>query len=91
MRTEGNALPRKLGITVKTPAAIVGADDGLRDSLGELPEGAVLQPHVDERTTLALFVVRSRAEMEHAFAWPQASLCGTASRGWSEAEQPPSF
>lgn len=74
-----NALLRKLGITAKTRAAIVSGDDGLREIIGQLPEGAVLQRHVDRKTTLALFAVRSRAELEHAFALALARLCPDAS------------
>ncbi len=72
-------LLQKLGITARTRAAIVSVDDGLRELLGELPEGAVLQRRVDRTTTLALFAVRSRAELAHAFGQAQAHLSPDAS------------
>jgi CheY-like chemotaxis protein len=78
-RFKGSSLPRKLDIKANTRAVIVSADDALRETIGELPEGALLRPRIDPTTTLALFVVRSLAELESAFALAQAKLSAAAS------------
>jgi hypothetical protein len=78
-RFKGSSLPRKLDIRAETRAVIMSPDDDLREMIGDLPAGAVLQTRIDSTTTLALFVVRSRAEVENAFALAQAKLSATAS------------
>jgi hypothetical protein len=56
-------LPTKLGIRARMQVALVGAPDGFREMLGELPEGALLGKRITSATELGLCFVRSWAEL----------------------------
>ena len=60
----GTSLPKKLGIKENTIVALVNAPNGLKETLGELPEGAVLRSGLQSIGDLTLWFVRSRAELE---------------------------
>ncbi len=60
----GTPLPKKLGIKENTIVALVNAPNGLKETLGELPEGAVLRSGLQSIGDLTLWFVRSRAELE---------------------------
>lgn len=59
----GTPLPKKLGIKPDSSVALVGAPQGFRKTLGELPEGARLRDAFRGRENLAIWFVRSRAEL----------------------------
>jgi hypothetical protein len=64
----GTPLPKKLGlVTAKGgvgEVAVVGAPEGFRALLGELPEDVRLHARLRDTTRLALCFVRSRTELE---------------------------
>ncbi|HTM52015.1 MAG TPA: hypothetical protein VL285_25145 [Bryobacteraceae bacterium] len=65
-RYAGSSLVKKLSIPAAAETALLGAPDGFEETLGELPEGARLQPKLTARSKLILWFVRSRREMETA-------------------------
>jgi hypothetical protein len=65
-RYAGSSLVKKLGIPGAAETALLGAPDGFEETLGELPEGARLQPKLAAGTRLILWFVRSRRELETA-------------------------
>jgi len=60
----GTPLPKKLGIKENAIVALVNAPNGIQETLGELPEGAVLRSGLQSIGDLTLWFVRSRAELE---------------------------
>jgi hypothetical protein len=60
----GRPLLGKLGIKAGTRLALLAAPDDLRDTLGPLPERVAVSAAIDADTDLALWFVRSRAELE---------------------------
>jgi hypothetical protein len=60
----GTPLPKKLGIKENAVVALVNAPKGIQETLGELPEGAVLKSGLQSIGDLTLWFVRSRAELE---------------------------
>lgn len=60
----GTPLPKKLGIKENAVVALVNAPNGIKDTMGELPEGAVLRSGLQSIGDLTLWFVRSRAELE---------------------------
>ena len=60
----GTPLPEKLGIKKNAVVALVNAPKGIQETLGELPEGAVLKSGLQSIGDLTLWFVRSRAELE---------------------------
>lgn len=56
-------LPKKLGVRARMRIALLGAPDGFRGALGDLPEGALLGNRITAETELALCFVRSWAEL----------------------------
>jgi len=60
----GTPLPKKLGIQEHAVVALVDAPNGIQETLGELPDGAVLRPGLQSIGDLTLWFVRSRADLE---------------------------
>jgi len=60
----GTPLPKKLGIKENAVVAVVNAPKGIQETLGELPEGAVLKSGLQSIGDLTLWFVRSRTELE---------------------------
>ncbi len=60
----GTPLPKKLGIKDNAVVALVNAPKGFKETLGELPEGAVLRSGLQSIGDLTLWFVRTRAELE---------------------------
>lgn len=60
----GTPLPKKLGIKENSVVALVNAPNGIQETLGELPEGAVLRSGLQSIGDLTLWFVRARAELE---------------------------
>src|SRR5947199_9445939 len=61
---EAAPLHQRLGIKSGYTVSLVGAPPGFRQTLGELPENVVLRDGVRSQSTLTLWVVRSRTELE---------------------------
>jgi CheY-like chemotaxis protein len=60
----GTPLPKKLGIGPGSVVALVGAPEGFEDTLGQLPDGAVVRRGARGRCDLAIWFARSRREVE---------------------------
>jgi CheY-like chemotaxis protein len=61
----GTPLPKKLGIKANSVVALEGAPQGFRKTLGQLPEGAVLEDDARGPCDIVLWFVRSREELAH--------------------------
>lgn len=61
----GTPLPKKLGIKANSVVALEGAPGGFRKTLGELPEGAVLEEESRGARDIILWFLRSREELQH--------------------------
>jgi hypothetical protein len=67
LRFEGYAgvpLPEKLGIRPGYTVSLVGAPEGFRETMGELPENVVLRDGVRTQSDLTLWFAKSRRELE---------------------------
>jgi hypothetical protein len=71
-RNESSGLVRKLGLKPGTICALLQAPEGFEERIDDLPENFEFQPKIAANTTLAIWFVRTRAEME--FAADRASL-----------------
>lgn len=71
-RYAGSGLMRKLGLKPGMVCALLQAPEGFEESIDDLPEDLEFQPKITAATTLAIWFVRTRAEME--FAVDRASL-----------------
>ena len=60
----GTPLPKKLGIKENAVVALVNAPNGLKETLGELPEGAVLRSGLQSIGDLTLWFVLVRNLMK---------------------------
>ncbi len=59
----GTPLPQKLGVKSGSTVNLIGAPDGFEETLGELPDGAVLRHEDPSPGGLTLWFVRSRREL----------------------------
>jgi CheY-like chemotaxis protein len=66
-RYAGSRLAKKLDLKAGTKAALIGAEDGFIELLGDLPEGVELQPRINANTKLVLWFVRASNEIASAF------------------------
>ncbi|QNI33025.1 hypothetical protein H7849_03335 [Alloacidobacterium dinghuense] len=74
-RWHDSALTRKLGISPKMQVALIGgAEDGMEEIIGELPEGTSLNHRIVAGTQLVLYVVHSLRELDAAADHAQAHL-----------------
>jgi hypothetical protein len=73
-RYAGSSLVKKLGFKPKMKAALLGAPEGFEEILGELPEGAEIQDKLTRQTELAIWFIRSRAELEAETAFLSVRL-----------------
>ena len=74
-RWHDTALTRKLGIAAKMKIALIGgAEDGMEEIIGELPEGASLSQRLGPGTQLVLYVVHSLRELDAAVDHAQSHL-----------------
>lgn len=60
----GTALPKKLGIKADSVVALAGAPPGFEDTLGELPQGAVLRRGARGPSDVTIWFTRSRKDLE---------------------------
>ena len=63
----GSRLVKKLDLKAGMKAALIGAEDGFIELLGDLPEGVELQSRVTAQTKLVLWFVRASHEIAAAF------------------------
>ncbi len=71
-RYANTALSRKLGLPAASPCALIGAPEGFLEILEDLPEEFGFQSRIGKDTKLAIWFVRTAAEM--ALAIERASL-----------------
>jgi hypothetical protein len=66
-RYTGSRLGKKLDLKAGTKAALIGAEDGFVELLGDLQEGVELQTRITAQTKLVLWFVRASHEIAAAF------------------------
>jgi hypothetical protein len=66
-RYTGSPLAKKLDLKAGVKAALIGAEEGFLELLGDLPEGVELQSRITKETRLVLCFVRSSHEIPAAF------------------------
>jgi hypothetical protein len=71
-RYEASGLARKLGLKAGMMCALIQPPEGFEERIDDLPDGLEFQPKLAASTTLAIWFVRTRAEMD--FAADRASL-----------------
>ncbi len=72
----GTPLPGKLGLKPASTVALLGAPDGFEQTLGDLPDGLSLSRGDSGPRDVALWFVRSRAELEGEVGRMSARLGG---------------
>jgi hypothetical protein len=74
-RWHDTALTRKLGISANMKVALVGgAEDGMEEIIGDLPEGASISQRIVAGTQLVLYVAHSLRELDAAVDHARAHL-----------------
>lgn len=69
------SLPQKLGIAANMQVALIGgAEDGLVEIIGELPENASICPRIGAHTRLVLYAAHSLRELDAAINHAQTYL-----------------
>jgi hypothetical protein len=63
----GSPLAKKLDLKAGTKAALIGAEDGFIEMLGDLPEGVEFESRITRQTKLVLWFVRASHEIAAAF------------------------
>ena len=70
----GTPLAKKLGIKPGAVVAFVGAPDGFRDVLGELPDGVQVRTRLGGRLDVIVLFVTRRADLARRFPTALRSL-----------------
>ena len=78
-RYAGSPLAKKLDLKAGVKAALIGAEEGFIELLGDLPEGVELQSRITTQTKLVLWFVRASHEIAAAFEL----ACGRMPEGCS--------
>jgi hypothetical protein len=79
-RYAGSSLVKKLGIKPDMHVALLGVvPEGFEETLGDLPEGVVFDRRFTKETSLAIWFVRSRGELELAAQELETRLAGSGS------------
>lgn len=78
-RWTGTGLSQKLGLPKAEPCALLGAPDGFTETLDALPEDFAFQPRIGKDTKLAIWFVRTAAEMVLALERASVQLPAGAS------------
>lgn len=74
-RWRNSPLTTKLGISANMKVALIGgAEDGMEEIIGELPEGVSLSSRIIAGTQLVLYVAHSLCELDAAFDHAKAHL-----------------
>jgi hypothetical protein len=63
----GSRLAKKLDLKAGPKVALIGAEDGFIELLGDLPEGVEFEPRITKNTKLVLWFVRASHEIAEAF------------------------
>jgi hypothetical protein len=63
-RYAGSSLVKKLGVKPGAKVALLGAPEGFEEQIGDLPEGVELESRMGRQTSLALWFVHSRRDLE---------------------------
>jgi hypothetical protein len=66
-RYAGSRLAKKLDLKAGAKVALIGAEDGFIELLGDLPEGVDLQTRITAQTKLVIWFVRASHEIAAAF------------------------
>jgi len=78
----GTPLIRKLGIKEGMAVAAIAAPDGFEDLLGDLPEGAALQPRLRPGAAMAIWFVHSLREAAGAVDAIAARIAALSGGAW---------
>lgn len=73
-RYTGSRLAKKLDLKTGIRAALIGAEEGFVEQLGELPEGVEFESRITLQTKLALWFVRASHELVGAFELSSARM-----------------
>lgn len=73
-RYTGSPLAKKLDLKAGTKAALIGAEEGFVELLGDLPEGVEFQSRIAGHTKLVLWFVRASHEIAAAFDLASARM-----------------
>lgn len=74
----GTPLPKKLGVKPGSIVVLAGAPEGFEETLGELPEGAMVTSDLEDAGDLTLWFVQSRGELQPGIAGMAARAeCGS--------------
>ena len=73
-RFAGSPLAKKLDLKAGVKAALIGAEEGFVELLGDLPEGVEMQSRVTAQTKLVLWFVRAAHEIAAAFELASARM-----------------
>lgn len=73
-RFAGSPLSKKLDLKAEGKAALIGAEEGFVELLGDLPEGMELQSRITSQTKLVLWFVRAAHEIAAAFDLASARM-----------------
>lgn len=73
-RFAGSPLSKKLDLKAGVKAALIGAEEGFVEMLGDLPEGVDLESKITARTKLVLWFVRAAHEIAAAFELASARM-----------------
>ena len=78
-RYASTPLSRKLGVAASAPCALIGAPEGFSETLEDLPEEFAFQSRIGKDTKLAIWFVRTAAEMSLAMERASVQLPSGAS------------
>ena len=74
-----SSLATKLGFKANSKVALLGAPEGFEELTGDPPEGLEFQSGINRQTSLAIWFVRSRQELEGEIGFVSARLPERAS------------
>lgn len=74
-----SSLATKLGFKANSKVALLGAPEGFEELTGDPPEGLEFQSGINRQTSLAIWFVRSRQELESEIGFVSARLPERAS------------
>lgn len=73
-RYAGSPLVIKLGFKPDMKAALLGPPEGFEETLGDLPAGVIIQARITSQTQMALWFVRTRADLDTETKFVSAKL-----------------
>ena len=60
----GTPLPKKLGIKENSVVSLVGAPDGIKDTLGDLPDGVQIKTSIRGKSDITLWFITHEAQLD---------------------------